>query len=295
MKFDINNIDEIINDYTKEEKQEIKSIIAKYKGTENEIDKEGIKELVQNVTIYSDFDDVLVDLMKAWVKDINKKTNTDYKYKDVNNFRWFQGIEGGMDFLENEDLYQKKDEKGEQIIKLRNDVIPFLKELKRNDMLDNLLIVTATYYKNYVSKKEFISEHLSEYIDEKSVVTTNSKFSLDFNNAVLIDDGAHNVEDTVMTNPYAYTFVISHPHNQKLYTGKRIKRILTLKEVLYYLPLTVLRSYDRRMDPEKAYLRREGMLNKKRRREVRKKNEEVKQLSKEKKVVLNYDENQIEM
>lgn len=252
MKFDINNLKSITDTYSKEEKEEFEKLIKKYN-----FNDEKLKNLIKNVTIYSDFDDVIVDLMTPWVEDINKRNGTKYKKTDVKDFFWFSNIENGMKFLDNEELYQLKDNKGKDIIKLRSDVIPFFNELKRNDMLSNVVIVTSTFEKNYVSKKKYIKENLSSYIDPDNIVTTSKKYLLRFDNAILIDDGSHNVEQTVMSNPYANAFVLNQPHNESLYTGKRIKRINSLKEVLIKLPLTSLRNFDRHFDMEKHYLKLE--------------------------------------
>ncbi len=271
MKFDINNINDIVeNSYTKEEKEEFYSLKKKYN-----LNDEKLKELIKNVTIYSDFDDVIVDLFTPWVKDINKRNKTNYKREEVKDFFWFSNLENGMEFLQNENLYQLKDENQKDLIKLRKDVIPFFKELERNDMLSNVVIVTSTYEKNYISKKKYIKDNLSNYLDIDNMVTTSKKYLLSFDNAILIDDGSHNVVQTVMSNPYATAFVLNQPHNESLYTGKRIKRINSLKEVLVNLPLTTLRNYDRHFDFEKQYLREETLQIKSRQLEEEKKKQQL--------------------
>lgn len=173
MKFDINNLKSITDTYSKEEKEEFENLMKKYN-----FNDEKLKNLIKNVTIYSDFDDVIVDLMTPWVEDINKRNGTKYKKTDVKDFFWFSNIENGMKFLDNEELYQLKDNKGKDVIKLRSDVIPFFNELKRNDMLGNVVIVTSTFEKNYVSKKKYIKENLSSYIDPDNIVTTSKKYLL---------------------------------------------------------------------------------------------------------------------
>lgn len=122
MKFDINNINDIVKSYSKEEKEEFYFLKKKYN-----FDDEKLKNLVKNVTIYSDFDDVIVDLFTPWVKDINKRNKTNYKREDVKDFFWFSNIENGMEFIQDENLYQLKDDDKKDLIKLRKDVIPFLK------------------------------------------------------------------------------------------------------------------------------------------------------------------------
>mgnify|MGYP000567775252 CR=1 FL=1 len=271
MKFDINNINDTVeNSYTKEEKEEFYSLKKKYN-----LNDEKLKELIKNVTIYSDFDDVIVDLFTPWVKDINKRNKTNYKREEVKDFFWFSNLENGMEFLQNENLYQLKDENQKDLIKLRKDVIPFFKELERNGMLSNVVIVTSTYEKNYISKKKYIKDNLSNYLDIDNMVTTSKKYLLSFDNAILIDDGSHNVVQTVMSNPYATAFVLNQPHNESLYTGKRIKRINSLKEVLVNLPLTTLRNYDRHFDFEKQYLREETLQIKSRQLEEEKKKQQL--------------------
>ena len=284
MKFDINNINDIVeNSYTKEEKEEFYSLKKKYN-----LNDEKLKELIKNVTIYSDFDDVIVDLFTPWVKDINKRNKTNYKREDVKDFFWFSNLENGMEFLQNENLYQLKDENQKDLIKLRKDVIPFFKELERNGMLSNVVIVTSTYEKNYISKKKYIKDNLSNYLDVDNMVTTSKKYLLSFDNAILIDDGSHNVVQTVMSNPYATAFVLNQPHNESLYTGKRIKRINSLKEVLVNLPLTTLRNYDRHFDFEKQYLREETLQIKSKQLEEEKKKQQLEEEKRKQKLDNSY-------
>ncbi len=284
MKFDINNINDIVeNSYTKEEKEEFYSLKKKYN-----LNDEKLKELIKNVTIYSDFDDVIVDLFTPWVKDINKRNKTNYKREEVKDFFWFSNLENGMEFLQNENLYQLKDENQKDLIKLRKDVIPFFKELERNGMLSNVVIVTSTYEKNYISKKKYIKDNLSNYLDVDNMVTTSKKYLLSFDNAILIDDGSHNVVQTVMSNPYATAFVLNQPHNESLYTGKRIKRINSLKEVLVNLPLTTLRNYDRHFDFEKQYLREETLQIKSKQLEEEKKKQQLEEEKRKQKLDNSY-------
>jgi 5'(3')-deoxyribonucleotidase len=269
MKFDINNLKEHINN--SEFKNEIKELMKTH-----HIDLEYLKSLIKTVTIYCDYDEVLADLMSPWVENINKNNGTNWKKKDVVDFYWFDKQPNGKVFLDNPNVYDE--------ILPKKDAIPFLKTLEKNKLLDNLSIVTATYDKNVESKSKHIQKYFKDYISRKH--TTSYKWELDYTNAILIDDGAHNVENTVIKNPYAHAFVLDYKHNQHLYTGKRIIRIKSLNEIFNYLPLIVLKNYDRQFNPEKQYLRKEAFEGKfKKTKEL----EEIKKLSNDTKIELNME------
>lgn len=248
--FNIENIKEYMQ--KSKYKNEMKDIIK-----EHNLKEEDIKELINNLTIYSDYDDVLVELIKPWVKDINDNLGTNYTKKDVKSFFWFDQFNPkiGFNFLNNREVYDK--------IKLKSETKTFFKILEKNNLLKNLHIVTATVPQNVESKDKHIKKNFSKYIDPKTQKTTTSaKWMLDFTNAILIDDRSHNRENVVMANPYAITFILNDFHNSDLYTGKRIIRVNSILEIFQHLPYVVLINYDRHFNPKYNYLKKEAMKSK---------------------------------
>lgn len=231
-------------------KNEIDEILSKYP----ELTEDSVNQLIQNYKIYCDYDEVLVELITPWIEDINKRNNASFTNDDVDYFHWFNGVENGLEFLNQDDLYDQ--------IKPKKEAIIFLEKLKELDLLKNLVIVTATNSRNVPSKDKHIEKYFKDYFSHDQVVTTKSKDLLDYTNGVLIDDGAHNAEAVVIKNPYARALVLHYKHNANLYTGQRIQRIYSLMDFFDYLPLLVLQSYDRFFDPEKEYLRREAFFKK---------------------------------
>jgi len=248
MKFDINNIEKIIENSNY--KEEIKELISKY----DEITIETLTNMIKSMKLYCDYDEVLCDLITPWIKDINSRNNTKYKNSDVNDFFWFEGIENGLEFLNDSKMYDRVNPTKESKL--------FLKTLEKNKLINNLSIVTSTMTNAVVSKEKHINTHFSKFIDLKRVHTTSSKWEMNYDNAILIDDGFHNAVKTVIANPYAYVFLLNYDHNKDFYTGKRIIRINSLMEVFDYLPLIAMRSYDRHFSPEFEHLRKEMYINK---------------------------------
>lgn len=231
-------------------KQEIDEILSKYP----ELNENSISQLIQNYKIYCDFDEILVDLITPWLKDINHRNGTLFNREDVDSFHWFDNQKNGLEFLNNDDVYDS--------VLPRQEALLFLEKLKELGLLKNLVIVTATNSRNVFSKDKHIEKHFKEYFSHHQVVTTKSKDLLDYSNAVLIDDGIHNVEAVVMKNPYARALILHYKHNESLDTGNRIQRINSLMDFFDLLPLLVLQSYDRFFDPEKSYLRKEAFFKK---------------------------------
>jgi len=241
--FDINKIKEQVS--SSKDKQEIIKLMKKYK-----INYKELKNMINNLTIYCDYDEVLADLVTPWLKYLNDLNGTNWKSKDVDSFYWFNEQANGIEFLNNRNLYDN--------IPIKKGSIEFFETLKKNNMLENLTIVTATVTPTIESKEKHMKKYFKDYINLKKVVTTGSKWQMDYTNAVLIDDGAHNVEDTVIKNPYAHAFILNYSHNKDLYDGKRITRINSLNEFFNHLPLLVLKKYDRFFDPEQKHLREEN-------------------------------------
>ncbi len=245
MKFDINNLEELVE--TSKYKDEIISYMKKY-----DLNINSIKYLIQNITIYCDYDEVLADLVTPWVDNLNNINGTSHTTEDVSDFFWFSKQPNGLDFLQKDDVYS--------VVKPTEQASAFLSMLKTNNLLNNFYIVTATENNSVSSKEKHVLKYFSNYLSPPKIITNKYKYMMNYVNSVLIDDGAHNALDTVMKNPYARAVILNYKHNSELYTGKRIMRIDFLLEFFELLPIIVLRNYDRFFDPEQEHLRKESFI-----------------------------------
>jgi 5'(3')-deoxyribonucleotidase len=237
--FDINNLKNVIE----ESKHKAK---IKYLMTKHDIDLQMLQHLIKTMSIYLDYDEVLVDLNKAWLLYYNKNNNTDYVYEDIDKFYWWDTKPNGLDFLEKEkDCYKD--------VKPRIDVENFFEIIKNNNMIDNISIATFSYPRNILSKFNNIRKYFP-FISDRKVFITGQKWDLNFNHAIMIEDGANNATEIVSKNPYAYILLLDTIHNKDLKTGNRIKRIESIIELFDYLPLLALENYNRHHDINKLHL-----------------------------------------
>jgi len=191
--------------------------------------------LIQNLNIYLDYDEVLVDLNKSWLKFYNKENNTNYHINDINKFYWWENKKNGLDFLNSEDMYNdvEKTEYADDLFKI----------LQSNNLEKNVKIATFSYPKNILSKFNNIKRNFPN-ITEKQIYYIGEKWMLNYNHAILIDDSAEHAQEIVEKNPYAYVFLLDKIYNKNIKTGHRIKRITNILEFFDYLPLVVLEIYD---------------------------------------------------
>ncbi len=99
--FNINNLKEDIED--NRYKAKIRYLMSKH-----DIDLDKLIKLIKSMTIYLDYDEVLVDLNKAWLKYYNQENQTDFKYTDIDKFYWWDNKPKGLDFLlKNPDCYKE--------------------------------------------------------------------------------------------------------------------------------------------------------------------------------------------
>jgi len=224
--------------------------------------------------LYFDYDDWLVDLAGPWLEDLNKQNNTSYVKADIDNFYWFKNQPGGLNFLEkNNDVYKN--------VVVRDGIFDLFVWLEKNELLDNVTIVTSTHPNSYRSKIKHFEEKICAPLNiifqkefgynfpltfENDFVTTSQKWKLNFNNAVLVDDAVHNVQKVVDKNPYAYAIVVNQSHNQELKTGKRISRLTNINDFFKQLVLISVQSFDRRNNPKHRHLVDENNNKKRKKR-----------------------------
>lgn len=228
---------------------------------ENNISFDVLTKHIENMSIFLDFDEVIVDLITPWLEYmeakqiINPETGVAFVRKDIDTFTKFNDIgPESMKFLNDFFLYHSLEE-AQKIdptytrlfseVKLKSDAIRFFDILKENGLLTNIKILTASASKTSWSKNEFVQKHLSKYIEPfKQIITTGDKGIInDIKKfAILVDDGEHNHIGTTAQNDFITTFLINDYHNQTLKTsedgaGKRIFRINTLDENDFFFKL----------------------------------------------------------
>lgn len=240
--------------------EEIKEIMNKY-----DLNYEIIKKHIENMSIYIDFDEIIVALIPAWVEYmknvgiLNEQTNKPFIEKEIDSFDKFDKIGSkAMNFLDDFFLYLSLDEAKKinpsyerffSEIKMKDDAIELFKILKNikidnikepekeKTLFDNIKILTASAPKTHWSKYEFIKNNIPEINLKTQLITTGDKSNIndirEF--AILIDDGIHNHVNATKNNDFITTFLLDYQHNQELKTredgfGKRIFRIKSLSE-----------------------------------------------------------------
>jgi len=256
MNFNVNDIKKEIqklenNDINKKFKKKVFDLMTK-----NDLNWSDVSLLMKNTTLYFDYDEVIADLIGAWLIDINMRNNTNYTKSDVTTWNWFSKQKNGMKFLTDvNDTYKN--------VKVEPIIFKFFLALGRNEMINNVTIVTATHPATYLSKIKHFEEKVQAPAQlmfqkelginfplnfENDFVTTKRKEKLDFyvKNSILLDDGGHNAMSVVEENDYAYVLLLNYSHNEYLQTGSRIKRLHHLEDFFFTLTLTTLEAYDKR-------------------------------------------------
>lgn len=221
-----------------------------------------ILNLIQDLKIYCDYDDVIVEFNEKAIEYINQELNTSHTIEDItdlamtSNNNFFASNEKRknkfLEFLNKEDLYDK-------YVLLKEKNINAVKSLK--NIVNNFFILTATIGKGHFSKENQIINFLEINLD--NIIKTHSKGDVDYTFAVLIDDNISNI-DKALENPYAFCFLMDKPYNRNYITNNehsqnnletRVIRIKDLNEIINYLPIIVAKITERHI--KKKYLKKE--------------------------------------
>ena len=139
------------------------------------------------MTILVDMDDVLEQLVDAWVKYLNRNYGTNVTRDEVNDWN----ICTAFPMLDKETVYSPEfdDEFWKEV-----QPMPGADEALRKLMADGheIYVVTATLYETLRSKMDNVLFRYFPYIDWSHVIITSRKYMI--KGDVLIDDGPHNLQ-----------------------------------------------------------------------------------------------------
>ena len=178
--------------------------------------------------ILVDLDDTLTNLIQVWVEKINQKFDTNVKFEDIADW----DIAKFFPSVPKQDIFKVLSDKS-----IWNEVTPlaysqeYLQKLK--DDGHEILIVSASHYKDIQDKYEKIIQKYFPFIDWKDVVVTSRKELIQGD--ILIDDAIHNVE---MSN-HRYKFLMDCSHNQEFDCNKnktlRVYNWVEIYDIISYL------------------------------------------------------------
>lgn len=155
---------------------------------------------MKKLTILIDHDDVLVDLVGAWVNELNRLYGTNVAFEDITDWhmaQFFPGISDQQLYapLSRSDFWKKVNP------------IPGAQVNVRRLLEDghNIKVVTASHYRTIVPKiGRFL--FLFPFLSWKDVIIASDKSLI--TGDVLIDDGVHNLQQT-----NCLKFLFDRPHN----------------------------------------------------------------------------------
>ena len=176
------------------------------------------------IRILVDVDDVLINLLSAWLDYLNNKYNLcvvpdDITCWDIHKFYPSLTVEQVREPLICDDFWKT--------VKPKQDAVKYLRKLF-NDGYE-IFLCTSTDYRNIYVKHEHIIKKYFPYIDWEHVIITNNKQMIKAD--YLIDDGIHNLE-----NGDYIKILMSSPAN-KYYDEKAtgMIRVYNWKEIYNYV------------------------------------------------------------
>lgn len=153
-------------------------------------------------TILIDVDDVIADLLSAWLKALNKKYGTNVRNDEVTDWdvaRFFPTLTREQVF---EPIHSNEFWK---TVEPKPDAMKYVKKLF--DEGYEIYLCTSTDYRNIQAKYEYIIQRYFPYIEWNRVIVAYQKQMIRAD--YLIDDGVHNLE-----NGNFIKILMSAPHNK---------------------------------------------------------------------------------
>ena len=160
-----------------------------------------------------------------------------YTYEEINTWNWYfdKGIgDTFLKLLDDKNLYEKVDllENSKEMVE------------KLSKMCNNIYIVTSTLVLSaFDSKVNFIKNNFPSL--EKHTINIGDKSLLNYNNAILLDDGPHNVEKVVKSNENGYAILLDKPYNQHVISNNRITRIKNFDNIEKVIEKAILDNLER--------------------------------------------------
>ena len=153
------------------------------------------------MNIIFDCDDVLIDLLTAWVKRLNKKCNTNYIKNDIRDWEMLKYF----DISEEELIEPLLDPT------IWDEVLPIegaIQALRELSIDNNLFIATATDYRNFADKINKTIIKYFPFIPISNIIKCDNKSLLKAD--VIIDDNLSN-----LCGESKLKILFTQPHNQK--------------------------------------------------------------------------------
>lgn len=161
-----------------------------------------------------DLDDVLIDLIPAWLNYINLKHGTDKKPEDIKSWsisNFFKSdIKKGL--LTKEDLYKPLviDDFWKHIKPIEG-MHDLLKNLKDTGMFDIYIATASNYHTIKYKLDNCVMKYYGDIIDEDHIILLKDKSML--NADILVDDYFGNVNKFLKTNAKSIGMVKNTPHS----------------------------------------------------------------------------------
>ena len=166
------------------------------------------------IKIAFDLDDILIDLIPAWLNYLNVKYGTNKKPEDITGWsisEYFKDdIKNGL--LNKEDLYKPLvNDNFWRHIKPIEGMKDILKTLKETNIFD-IYIATASNYHTIKSKLDnCVMKYYGDIIDEDHIILLKNKSMLNAN--ILVDDYFGNIDKFLKSNPNSIGFVKNTSHS----------------------------------------------------------------------------------
>ena len=171
-----------------------------------------------------DLDDVLIDLLGAWVNWLNKKHNLNVTYNDITNW----DITKFFPTLTKEEIFEPLNTpEFWNYVKPLPNTVTTLKSMFEDDRL-TVKIITASSYKTLQMKFDNVLFSYFPFLSYKDVIVCYDKHLIDVD--VLIDDCVSN-----FTNFRGIGILIDMPHNKEidpLTYDVRVKDLCTAYEII---------------------------------------------------------------
>ena len=175
--------------------------------------------------ILVDMDDVLENLIEAWVNRLNEKYNRNVKVEDVQEWdicKYFPGLEKSQVHspLFEDNFWSS--------VQPKRDAMLFLEKLHNEGF--SIFIVTSSHYSTLGYKFEQALWPYFPFIDKKHIIVCDVKQLI--KGDVLIDDGIHNLLNYENIKPSYYKILYTTNHNKNIDTVKQgIKRVSNWNEI----------------------------------------------------------------
>lgn len=163
----------------------------------------------EHITIVSDIDDTIEDLISAWCKWLNTVYGSDVQPQHIRSWDMTKAfpnltVEEIFEPLYYESFWEK--------VQPKEDAMKYLKMLYDEGF--NIYLCTSTGYQNVAMKYEYIVKKYFPYIDWNHVIIAHDKHMIKCD--YIIDDGVHNLIDCTECVP----ILMNAPHNQEFDADK---------------------------------------------------------------------------